>query len=237
VPCDALAGLEHAHGLCDERGAPLDLVHGDVRASRVVVTCRGEAKLVDFGTARAAAYLYATGPEEEWRGATALMAPEQVASGGLLRERGADVFAVGALLFRAIAGRGLYAPERARVRGAIEAHLRALPGAAGREFSWVYPLESYRVPAVAPPAPLVDAPAPPRRRPRRGVGAHPYRDGPRGPRPDAPPPVARRATPSAPTSAARHPGAAPRRAWRARAVAPLARGAAAVALAAWWLAR
>src|SRR4051812_42287619 len=46
-------GLHAAHGLCDDSGNLLDVVHRDVSPQNVLVTLSGVAKLVDFGIAKA----------------------------------------------------------------------------------------------------------------------------------------------------------------------------------------
>src|SRR5262245_30498831 len=48
--CDA---LRHAHGLCDEEGLPLGIVHRDVSPQNLIVANTGFVKLIDFGLAKA----------------------------------------------------------------------------------------------------------------------------------------------------------------------------------------
>ena len=50
---DALAGLHHAHELCDFDGTPLEVVHRDVTPHNIFITYAGQVKVVDFGIAKA----------------------------------------------------------------------------------------------------------------------------------------------------------------------------------------
>ena len=105
VLADVLAGLQHAHELTDYDGTPLGVVHRDVTPQNIFVTYEGQVKVVDFGIAKAA------GRATETRtgivkGKVGYMPPEQ-ALGQQLDAR-ADLFAVGVMLWEAIAERRLW---------------------------------------------------------------------------------------------------------------------------------
>jgi len=93
---DALAGLECAHALTDYDGRPLNIIHRDVSPHNVFVTYGGQAKVVDFGIAKAA--LSSTETEiGVLKGKVAYMSPEQAVGGPI--DRRADVFSMGIVLW------------------------------------------------------------------------------------------------------------------------------------------
>jgi eukaryotic-like serine/threonine-protein kinase len=100
---DVLRGLDYAHRLKDEYGAPLGIVHRDVSPANVLVSFEGEVKICDFGIARASAV---TSTGDAFQGKAGYMSPEH-AQGEALDAR-ADVFAVGIMLWELLAGRRLY---------------------------------------------------------------------------------------------------------------------------------
>ncbi|HEU4536474.1 MAG TPA: protein kinase, partial [Polyangiaceae bacterium] len=104
VLADALTGLHYAHERGDSEGRPLDLVHRDLSAECVFVTCEGEAKVLDFGLARVACALrrdHTSGVEQR----IAHLSPEQLRAAPEASRRGVDVFAAGTLLYRILSGR------------------------------------------------------------------------------------------------------------------------------------
>lgn len=105
VLCELLTALDYAHELTDYDGRPLEIVHRDVNPQNVFVTYEGITKLVDFGIAKA---LDSEAHTEvgTFKGKLAYMAPEQARSRGV--DRRADVFAVGVMLYEALAGHRMW---------------------------------------------------------------------------------------------------------------------------------
>ncbi|AKV03047.1 serine/threonine protein kinase [Labilithrix luteola] len=104
VICEMLDGLHYAHTLTDFDGSPLGIVHRDVSPQNVFLTYDGQAKLVDFGIAKALDSNIET-RTGMLKGKPAYMAPEQI--GGDIDPR-SDVFAAGVMIWEAVAGQRMW---------------------------------------------------------------------------------------------------------------------------------
>jgi hypothetical protein len=105
---EVLDALDYAHNLLDEQNRPLGIVHRDISPSNVLMSLRGDIKLVDFGIARAKdpdrAHKSKTGT---LKGKYGYMSPEQVIEMPL--DGRSDVFSVGVVLAELLTGRRLFA--------------------------------------------------------------------------------------------------------------------------------
>jgi serine/threonine-protein kinase len=106
IVAEALAGLHHAHELCDYDGTPLGVVHRDVSPQNIIVTFDGRVKLVDFGIAKAAVNITRT-ESGIVKGKLAYMAPEQAQPTEADLDRRADIFAMGIVLWECLTMRRL----------------------------------------------------------------------------------------------------------------------------------
>jgi eukaryotic-like serine/threonine-protein kinase len=97
-----LEGLDHAHELRDDDGAPLKLVHRDVSPVNCMLSYGGEVKLIDFGIAKAVGQLVRTRTGIV-RGKLSYMSPEQVRGQPL--DRRSDIFAAGVVMYELLVGR------------------------------------------------------------------------------------------------------------------------------------
>ncbi len=105
---EVLDALDYAHSLADEHKSSLGIVHRDISPSNVLLSVRGDVKLVDFGIARAKdpdrAHKSKTGT---LKGKYGYMSPEQVIEQPL--DGRSDVFSVGVVLAELLTGRRLFA--------------------------------------------------------------------------------------------------------------------------------
>jgi serine/threonine protein kinase len=109
VVIDMLAGLDAAHGLKDDEGNSLEIIHRDVSPQNVLIGVDGSARLSDFGVARAATRLTTT-RAGQLKGKVAYMAPEQARGEKDIDSR-ADVFAAGIVLWEVLTCRRLFKGE------------------------------------------------------------------------------------------------------------------------------
>jgi serine/threonine protein kinase len=118
-------GLHHAHCRLDDRGQPLGIIHRDVSPQNVMVSFAGEVKLVDFGIARATAWVGRSKPGVI-KGKLQYLAPEQIEEKTV--DRRADIFALGTTLYQATTGTSPFArPTTETVMYAIQAEDPAPP--------------------------------------------------------------------------------------------------------------
>src|ERR1043165_6837148 len=105
---EVLDALDYAHNVKGEDGLPMGVVHRDISPSNVLLSVRGDVKLVDFGIARAVdpdrAHKSKTGT---LKGKYGYMSPEQVIEQGL--DARSDLFSVGVVLAELLTGRRLLA--------------------------------------------------------------------------------------------------------------------------------
>lgn len=102
---EALKALAYVHTRTDDGGRPAGLVHRDVSPNNLMISARGEVKLLDLGIAKAESNLTRT-QAGMVKGNVFYMAPEQ-ARGQPVDAR-ADLFSLGLVLFTVVTGDTLY---------------------------------------------------------------------------------------------------------------------------------
>jgi hypothetical protein len=105
---EILSGLAYAHERRDDDGRPLGLVHRDVTPENVIVSERGEVKILDFGIMKAKQRVSHT-DSGTVRGNVGFMSPEQ-ARGRAVDHR-SDLFSTGLVLLYAATGEFSYPGE------------------------------------------------------------------------------------------------------------------------------
>ncbi|MBZ0116348.1 MAG: serine/threonine protein kinase [Sandaracinaceae bacterium] len=95
IAYQAASALAYAHGLRDEAGKTLSLVHRDVSPANLLLTRHGHVKLTDFGIARCRTTAQRT-DDGHIRGKLGYMSPEQVVGDEV--DARSDIFTLGVVL-------------------------------------------------------------------------------------------------------------------------------------------
>jgi serine/threonine-protein kinase len=118
--------LAYAHALKDGQGRPLEIVHRDVSPSNIMVSRQGEAKLLDFGIAKAAHHardeVTVTGV---LKGKISYLSPEQAE--GLPLDRRSDIFSLGIVFHECLTMRRLFRGQSDLETLRLVREARALP--------------------------------------------------------------------------------------------------------------
>jgi serine/threonine-protein kinase len=154
IVCEILTALSALHEATDERGRRLGLVHRDVSATNVLVSCLGEVKLGDFGIAKATLLRDQTQGGIR-KGSYAYMSPEQVAGRPL--DAASDVFSAGVLFVELLTGaRPFDAPTPVETMARIrEATAPTLTGVPAELLEPIRQMLAADAPARGPVVPLV----------------------------------------------------------------------------------
>ena len=137
---EAAAGLDHAHRCTDSKsGRPLNITHRDMSPQNVMISFEGEAKVIDFGIAKAEKDSEST-KAGTLKGKFAYMSPEQ--SEGLAIDPRTDVFALGIILWELLANDRLFtgSNEAAILRKVRECHIPSI-----RKINPLVPTELERI--------------------------------------------------------------------------------------------
>ncbi len=102
ILADTCAGLQAAHELRDKKNELLNVVHRDVSPQNILVSTKGQAKLIDFGIAKARDRVAGDTNTGLLKGKILYMAPEQAL--GKPVDRRADIWAIGTVLYHMLAG-------------------------------------------------------------------------------------------------------------------------------------
>ena len=110
-------GLQYAHTRMGDDGLPLGIIHRDVSPQNIMVSYRGEVKLVDFGISKATAWISRSQPGVI-KGKFLYLSPEQLSEEPV--DSRADLFALGTMLYELTTGKSpFYRPETEGVIYAI----------------------------------------------------------------------------------------------------------------------
>lgn len=107
VLSDVLSALDYAHRRVDTFGRPMKVIHRDVNPRNIMLSVRGEVKLIDFGVAKADTRFEQT-VSHALKGKFAYMSPEQIEGDRPLDGR-SDLYAIGLILHELLTGASPFA--------------------------------------------------------------------------------------------------------------------------------
>src|SRR4051812_11666369 len=107
ILCQVLRGLHHFHELRALDGTPLNGVHRDVSPQNIMVLHDGPVKVLDFGIAKISATDVQATRSGIIKGRIQYMPPEQILGAASI-DRRADLFALGVMLWEAVARRRMW---------------------------------------------------------------------------------------------------------------------------------
>jgi len=107
IVCQVLSGLHHFHELRDLDGSALNGVHRDVSPQNIMILHDGPVKVLDFGIAKISAADVQATRSGIIKGRIQYMPPEQILGASDI-DRRADLFAVGVVLWEAVARRRMW---------------------------------------------------------------------------------------------------------------------------------
>ncbi|OIP29729.1 MAG: hypothetical protein AUK47_26800 [Deltaproteobacteria bacterium CG2_30_63_29] len=98
---EVLEGLHSAHTQVDTEGVPLNLVHRDVSPQNILISRKGEVKIIDFGVAKAASNMSQT-RTGAIKGKVLYLSPEQLQAKVL--DARSDIYSAGLVLYEMLTG-------------------------------------------------------------------------------------------------------------------------------------
>jgi serine/threonine-protein kinase len=108
VAHEALAGLQYAHAKRDDAGNPLGIVHRDITPENIMISERGEVKVLDFGVMKAKQRVSQT-ESGTVKGSVGFMSPEQAC--GRTVDHRSDLYSTGLVILYAATGEPIYPGE------------------------------------------------------------------------------------------------------------------------------
>jgi hypothetical protein len=106
VSFELLKALDYVHNVCNEEGKPLGIVHGDVSPENIMISSRGEVKLLDFGVAKATDGRPSRTETGVVKGNVSFMSPEQARGEG--NDARSDLYATALVIYYCLVGKPLY---------------------------------------------------------------------------------------------------------------------------------